>query len=75
MRKPFRDHNTSTVVDDHGRKKYCSVMRDIMGSVKSTGCKKDSISRPSIYGVRLGEFSRGHRLTTEDFEMLVVVEK
>ena len=28
-----------------------------------------------IFGARLGEFSREHQLTTEDFEMLVIAEK
>jgi hypothetical protein len=28
-----------------------------------------------IFGARLGQFSRDHKLTTEDFEMLIVAEK
>ncbi len=28
-----------------------------------------------IFGARLGEFSRDHKLTTEDFEMLVIAER
>lgn len=28
-----------------------------------------------IFGAKLGAFSRGHRLTTEDYEMLVVAQK
>jgi hypothetical protein len=28
-----------------------------------------------IFGAKLGAFSRGDKLTTEDFEMLVIAEK
>ncbi len=31
-------------------------------------------NRIDIFGARLGEFSREHKLTTKDFEMLVVAE-
>ena len=30
---------------------------------------------PSIFGAKLGAFSRNDMLTTEDFEMLVIAEK
>ncbi|MHB8971603.1 MAG: hypothetical protein ACYC3X_18560 [Pirellulaceae bacterium] len=32
-------------------------------------------SRVDIFGCRIGQFSREHALTTDDFEMLVVAEK
>lgn len=38
--------------------------------LKSLGLKK-----VDIFGAKLGAFSREHKLTTEDFEMLVVAEK
>jgi len=72
----FRDHNLTTFVDDHGNKKELScneryyVPSEITWLLKSLGFKAID-----IFGARLGAFSRGDQLTTEDFEMLVVAEK
>jgi hypothetical protein len=38
-------------------------------SLKSLGYKK------LIFGAKLGAFSRNDKLTTDDFEMLVIAEK
>jgi hypothetical protein len=72
----FRDHNITTVVDDHGNTNEfeCNeryyVPSEITWLLKSLGFKKID-----IYGAKLGAFNRNDKLTTEDFEMLVVAEK
>ncbi len=72
----FRDTSSLDFEDDSGNKKKlkCSVRyyvpSEITWMLKSLGFK--SIN---IYGAKLGAFSRNDKLTTEDFEMLVVAEK
>jgi len=72
----FRDHNTAVFEDDSGNKRElkCNeryyVPSEITWLLKSLGYKKID-----IFGAKLGAFSRGDKLTTEDFEMLVVGEK
>jgi 2-polyprenyl-3-methyl-5-hydroxy-6-metoxy-1,4-benzoquinol methylase len=72
----FRDHNITEFVDDLGNKKTlkCNeryyVPSEISWLLKSLG-----YSKVEIFGAKLGEFSRAHPLTTEDFEMLVIAEK
>jgi len=72
----FREHNTLDFEDDDGNKKSleCSerfyVPSEITWLLKSLGYK--SIQ---IFGAKLGAFSKNDRLTTEDFEMLVIAEK
>lgn len=72
----FRDHNITEFTDDLGNKKEleCNeryyVPSEITWLLKSLMFK-----RIDIFGARLGEFSREHKLTTEDYEMLVVAEK
>lgn len=72
----FRDHNITKFTDDSGREMELRsneryyVPSEITWLLKSLG-----FSRIDIYGARLGEFSREHKLTTEDFEMLVIAEK
>lgn len=72
----FRDHNITTVVDDLGNKKEleCNeryyVPCEITWLLKTIGYKK-----VDIFGAKLGAFSRDDKLTTEDFEMLVIAEK
>lgn len=72
----FRDHNITSFVDDDGKEHHIAcneryyVPSEITWLLKSLGFKKID-----IFGARLGEFSRYHKLTTEDFEMLVVAEK
>jgi 2-polyprenyl-3-methyl-5-hydroxy-6-metoxy-1,4-benzoquinol methylase len=71
----FRDHNTVEFEDDAGDKKTleCNeryyVPCEITWLLKSLGYKT-----VGIFGARLGAFSREHKLTTEDYEMLVVAE-
>jgi SAM-dependent methyltransferase len=72
----FRDHNKTEFVDDDGNKKTLEsneryyVPSEITWLLKSLGYKKIE-----IFGAKLGTFSRNDKLTTEDFEMLVVAEK
>jgi SAM-dependent methyltransferase len=72
----FRDHNTTDFVDDYGNKKTLEtneryyVPSEISWLLKSLGYKKID-----IFGAKLGAYSRNYKLTTEDFEMLVIAEK
>jgi 2-polyprenyl-3-methyl-5-hydroxy-6-metoxy-1,4-benzoquinol methylase len=72
----FRDHNVTEFTDDFGNKKTldCNeryyVPSEITWLLNSIGFYKIE-----IFGARLGAFTRKNRLTTEDFEMLVIAEK
>lgn len=72
----FRDHNITTITDDSGRalELHCNeryyVPSEITWLLKSLG-----YANVEIFGAHLGAFSRNDRLTTEDFEMLVVAQK
>jgi len=72
----FRDHHITEVVDDDGNKKEleCNeryyVPSEITWLLKTLGYTKIE-----IFGAKLGAFSRKDKLTTEDFEMLVIAEK
>ena len=72
----FRDYNITSVEDDFGNKKeiQCNeryyVPSEITWLLKSLNFKTID-----IYGAKLGAFSRNDKLTTEDFEMLVIAEK
>lgn len=72
----FRDHNTTHVEDDSGNKKelQCNeryyVPSEITWLLKTLNFKTID-----IFGANLGAFTRDDKLTTEDFEMLVIAEK
>ncbi|OGX53797.1 MAG: SAM-dependent methyltransferase [Omnitrophica WOR_2 bacterium RIFOXYA12_FULL_38_10] len=72
----FRDHNTAVFEDDSGNKRElkCNeryyVPSEITWLLKTLEFKKID-----IFGAKLGAYSRNYKLTTEDFEMLVVAEK
>jgi hypothetical protein len=72
----FRDHNITEVEDDSGNKKElkCNeryyIPSEISWLLKTLGYKTID-----IFGAKLGVFSRNDKLSTEDFEMLVVAEK
>ncbi len=72
----FRDHNITEFTDDLGNKKTldCNeryyVPSEITWLLKTLG-----FSKIEIFGAKLGAFSRNDKLTTEDFEMLVVAQK
>lgn len=72
----FRDHNITTFEDDDGivKEMECNeryyVPSEITWLLKSL-----NFTKIDIYGARLGAFSRADKLSTSDFEMLVVAEK
>jgi 2-polyprenyl-3-methyl-5-hydroxy-6-metoxy-1,4-benzoquinol methylase len=72
----FRDYNITEFEDDFGNKKTleCNeryyVPSEITWLLKNLGYKKID-----IFGAKLGKFSRKDKLTTDDFEMLVIAEK
>ncbi|MBN1634491.1 MAG: class I SAM-dependent methyltransferase [Ignavibacteria bacterium] len=72
----FRDYNITEFEDDDGNKMSleCNeryyVPCEITWLLKSLGFKKID-----IFGAKLGAYSRNDKLTTEDFEMLIITEK
>ncbi len=72
----FRDHNTTYIEDDLGNKKelQCNeryyVPSEITWLLKTLNFKT-----VDIFGAKLGDFSRTDKLSTEDYEMLVIAEK
>lgn len=72
----FRDSSVLKTLDDSGKELVlnCSeryyVPPEITWLLQSLGFVKSE-----IFGCKLGAFSRNDKLTTEDFEMLVVAEK
>jgi 2-polyprenyl-3-methyl-5-hydroxy-6-metoxy-1,4-benzoquinol methylase len=72
----FRDYNTTIIEDDEGNKKElkCNeryyIPSEITWLLKSLGFKQID-----IFGAKLGAFSRNDKLTSGDFEMLVLAEK
>ena len=72
----MRDYNVTTFTDDDGNEigLECNerhyMPSEINWLLKSLGFKKSD-----IYGAKLGAYSRDDKLTTEDYEMLVVAER
>jgi len=72
----FRDHNLTVIEDDSGNQMElkCNeryyVPSEITWLLKTLGYKTID-----ILGAKLGAYSRNDKLTTEDFEMLVVASK
>lgn len=72
----FREHNTIHAEDDLGNLKelHCNeryyTPSEITWLMKALGFKTID-----IFGAKLGAFSRNDRLSTEDFEMLVIAGK
>jgi len=72
----FRDYSVYETTDDNGNPKVLNcneryyVPSEIAWLLKSIG-----FAKIDIYGCKLGAFSRNDKLTTEDFEMLVIAEK
>lgn len=72
----FRDNNITIIDDDDGNKRelVCNeryyVPSEITWMLKSLEFKT-----VDIFGAKLGAFSREDKLTTEDYEMLVIAEK
>ncbi len=72
----FRDYNITKVEDDNGIEKEleCNeryyIPSEITWLLKSLGFTKIEIS-----GAKLGAFSREDKITTDDFEMLIIAER
>jgi hypothetical protein len=72
----FRDHNTTIIEDDLGNKRELHaneryyVPSEITWMLKTLG-----FTTIDIFGAKLGAFSRDDKLSTEDFEMLVVAAR
>jgi 2-polyprenyl-3-methyl-5-hydroxy-6-metoxy-1,4-benzoquinol methylase len=72
----FRDYNITKVVDDNGIEKELEcderyyVPCEISWLLKTLG-----FTKIDIFGAKLGAYSRQDKLTTEDFEMLVIAER
>lgn len=72
----FRDQNITTFTDDDGEthKLECNeryyIPSEISWLLKSLGFVKIE-----IFGAKIGAYSRTDKLTTEDYEMLVIAEK
>ena len=72
----FRDHNTIIFEDDSGNKKELKCNERYYVPCEITWLLKTlSYKKVDIFGTKLGAFSRKDKLTTEDFEMLVVAVK
>jgi 2-polyprenyl-3-methyl-5-hydroxy-6-metoxy-1,4-benzoquinol methylase len=72
----FRNHTAMIVTDDDGNRKELEAdERYYAPSEISWYLNSLRFKRSSIHGCRLGNFSRDHVLTTDDFEMLVIAEK
>jgi len=72
----FRDHNTTVFEDDDGnKKKLTSNERYYVPSEITWLLKTLKFKTIDICGSKLGAFSRNDKLTTDDFEMLVIAEK
>jgi 2-polyprenyl-3-methyl-5-hydroxy-6-metoxy-1,4-benzoquinol methylase len=72
----FRDYNITSMVDDNGIEKVleCNeryyVPSEITWLLKLLG-----FTKIEIFGAKLGAFTREDKLTTEDYEMLVIAER
>jgi 2-polyprenyl-3-methyl-5-hydroxy-6-metoxy-1,4-benzoquinol methylase len=72
----FREHQKGVFEDDLGNKKELECnQRYYVPSEVTWLLKTLQYKKIDIMGAKLGAFSRKDKLTTEDFEMLVVAEK
>jgi cyclopropane fatty-acyl-phospholipid synthase-like methyltransferase len=72
----FRDHSTFDITDDTGKQKTVICNERYYAPSEITWLLKTlNYAKIDIYGCQIGDFKRAKRLTTEDFEMLVIAEK
>jgi 2-polyprenyl-3-methyl-5-hydroxy-6-metoxy-1,4-benzoquinol methylase len=72
----FREHSTISVEDDLGNTKQLQCNERYYAPSEITWLLKTlNFSTVGIYGAKLGAFSRKDKLSTDDFEMLVIAEK
>ncbi len=72
----FRDHSTTHIEDDLGHKKelICNERYYVPSEINWL-LKTLNFKNIDIFGAKLGAFTRNDKLTTEDYEMLVIAEK
>jgi hypothetical protein len=72
----FRDYSVYETEDDKGKKMVlkCNERYYVPSEIKWL-LKLAGFSKSDIFGCRQGAFSRNDKLTTDDFEMLIVAEK
>ena len=71
----FRDHNITEFKDDSGNTKTLDCNEGYYVPSETTWLLKSlEYKNIDIFGARLGAFSRDHKLTPEDFEMLVIAK-
>lgn len=72
----FRDHSTAHIEDDLGHKKelICNERYYVPSEINWL-LKTLNFKTIDIFGAKLGAFTRNDKLTTEDYEMLVIAEK
>jgi len=72
----FREYSTITIEDDSGNKKVLNCNERYYAPSEITWLLKSlSFKKIDIHGCKLGQFNRDDKLTTDDFEMLVIAEK
>jgi len=72
----FRESNTINIEDDSGNKKELKCNERYYVPSEITWLLKTlNFQSIDIFGAKLGAFSRGDKLSTEDYEMLVIAEK
>jgi hypothetical protein len=72
----FREDNTIYAEDDLGNKKEVRCNERYYAPSEITWLLKTlNFKTVDIYGAKLGAFSRNDKLSTEDFEMLIIAEK
>jgi hypothetical protein len=72
----FRDYNITITEDDSGNKKELNCNERYYVPCEITWLLKSlDFKVIDIFGAKLGNFSRNDKLTTEDFEMLVIAKK
>ena len=72
----FREKNTISIKDDSGKPKELKCNERYYVPSEITWLLKTlNFKLIDIFGAKLGAFSRNDKLSTEDFEMLVIAEK
>lgn len=72
----FRDFNTTVLDDDEGNQLELECNERYYVPSEITWLLKSlKFNKIEIFGAKIGAFSRNDKLTTNDFEMLIIAEK
>jgi 2-polyprenyl-3-methyl-5-hydroxy-6-metoxy-1,4-benzoquinol methylase len=72
----FREHSTLEFVDDSSKKKTITCNERFFAPSEITWYLKSlKFQKINIFGCEIGKFTREKKLTTDDFEMLVIAER